>query len=218
MESVPEHLLPVPVGRDPLPKEVLQQHQRARVLQAATEVFAKRGYQGTTVDHIVSAANVGVGSFYTLFGGKEGCFLAAYGQIMEDGKQRIEEAVPPGGTWPDRLLAVLRSLLELIEEQPLAARVALVEVQAAGAEALAEHGDSLDKAAGLLRAGREAGPYGEELPATLEFATVGGLTWFLQQRIAAGETEAAALLPDVLEIVAEPFLGESATAELTARA
>jgi AcrR family transcriptional regulator len=217
MDSLPEHLLPVPVGRERLPKEVMQEHQRARVLDAAIEVFAKRGYQGTTVDHIVSAGKIGVGSFYALFGGKQECFLAAYRRIVAEGRLRIEEAIPADAAWPDRLLVGLRLLLETIEEQPLAARVALVEVQTAGTDALAEHARTLDEAASLLRAGREASPFGDELPATLEFATVGGLSWFLQQRIAAGQMDASALLPEVLEIVVEPYLGEQATAELTAR-
>lgn len=217
MDSLPEHLLPVPVGRERLPKEVMQEHQRARVLDAAIEVFAKRGYQGTTVDHIVSAGKIGVGSFYALFGGKQECFLAAYRRIVAEGRLQIEEAIPAEAGWPDRLLVGLRVLLEMIEEQPLAARIALVEVQTAGSEALAEHTRTLDEAASLLRSGREASPFGDELPATLEFATVGGLTWFLQQRIAAGQTDASELLPEVLEIVVEPYLGEQATAELTAR-
>lgn len=217
MDSLPEHLLPVPVGRGRLPREVMQEHQRARVLDAAIEVFAKRGYQGTTVDHIVSAGKVGVGSFYSLLGGKQDCFLAAYRLIVGEGRLRIEEAIPTDAAWPDQLLIGLRVLLELIEEQPLAARIALVEVQTAGEQALAEHARTLDEAASLLRSGREASPFGDELPETLEFATVGGLTWFLQQRIAAGQTDAAALLPEVLEVVVEPYLGEQATAELTAR-
>ena len=208
----------MPVGREPLPKEVVQEHQRARVLEATIELFAKRGYQGTTVDHIVSAGKIGVGSFYSLFGGKQGCFLAAYRRIVEEGSLRIEEAIPRSAAWPDRLLVGLRTLLGLIEEKPLAARVALVEVQTAGTEALAEHARNLDQVADLLRSGREASACADELPPTLEFATVGGLAWFLQERIAAGEIDAAALLPDVLEIVAEPYLGEQATAELTARA
>lgn len=218
MQQLPEHLLPLPVGRERLPKEVMQQHQRERALQAAIEVFAKRGYKGTTVDHIVSAATIGVGSFYTLFGGKQECFLAAYRAVVEEGRRRIEEAIPQEGPWADRLRAGLRAFLELVEEQPLAARIALVEVQTAGPEAIAEHARTLDEVADILSSGRDASPFGNELPATLEFAAVGGLTWFLQQRIADGETDAAALLPDVLEIVAEPYLGPKAISKLAAGA
>lgn len=217
MATLPEHLTSAPVGRDPLPREVLNEHQRQRVLVAAVEVFAKRGYQGTTVDHIVSAAKIGVGSFYSLFEGKEDCFLATYDRIVAEGHERIAAALPPDGSWATRLVAGLRAVLEMLEEQPFAARIALVEVQTAGSAALAQHERNLDEAADLLREGRAQSPVADELPATLEFATVGGLTWFLQQRIAAGETgDAIALLPEVLEIVAEPYLGAAATAELIA--
>lgn len=204
-----------PVGREPLPREVLAEHQRERVLAAAVEVFAKRGYQGTTVDHIVSTAHIGVGSFYALFSGKEECFLAAYDRVAADGRAGILAAIPADAPWPQQLVAALRALLELIEAEPLAARIALVEVQTAGSTALAHHERNLDEAANLLRGGREHSPVPDELPATLEFATVGGLTWFLQQRISLGETgEATRLLPEVLEIVAEPYLGEAAATAL----
>ena len=206
-----------PVGRDPLPREVLAAHQRERVLAAATEVFAKRGYLGTTVDHVVSAAHIGVGSFYSLFHRKEDCFLAAYDRVAAAGRERMLAAIAPDAPWPQQLAAALRGLLELIEAEPFAARIALVEVQTAGATALAHHERNLDEAAELLRGGRAHSPVADELPATLEFATVGGLTWFLQQRISLGETsDAAKLLPEVLEIVAEPYLGAEATAALLA--
>lgn len=219
MASLPEHLMPTPVGRDPLPREVLEEHQRDRILSAAIEVFAKRGYQGTTVDHLVAAAHVGVGSFYEQFKNKEDCFLAAYGRIVAEGRTRIAAVVSLEASWPGRLLAGIRALLEAIEEKPFAGRIALVEVQTAGARALAQHEQRLDEVAELLRAGREHSPFADELPTTLEFATVGGLTWFLQQRVVAGEAaEASKFLPEVLEIVAEPYLGEEATAELAARA
>lgn len=216
MATLPEHLMPAPVGRDRLPREVLAEHQRRRVLDGAVEVFAKRGYQGTTVDHIVSAAKIGVGSFYSLFDGKEDCFLAAYDRIVAEGRERIAVELPRDGSWAARMVAGLRALLEMVEEQPFAARIALVEVQTAGATALSRHERNLDQAADLLREGRAHSPVPDELPATLEFATVGGLTWFLQQRIGAGETgEASKLLPEVLEIVVEPYLGAVATAALT---
>lgn len=217
MATLPEHLMPTPVGRDPLPREVLAEHQRERVLTASVEIFAKRGYQGTTVDHIVSAARIGVGSFYSLFDGKEDCFLAVYDRIVAQGRERLTAAIPAGRPWSEQLTACLRALLEAIEAEPFAARIALVEVQTAGSTALAHHEANLDEVAALLRSGREHSPVPDELPATLEFATIGGLVWFLQQRIAMGEAgEAERLLPEVLEIVAGPYLGEAATAELIA--
>lgn len=210
--------MPSAIGREPFPREVVVEHQRDRVIKAAVEVFAKRGYRGATVGNLVSGARVGVNSFYSLFDGKEDCFLAVYDQIVGESRERMAAAVPAGATWPERVTTILRAFLELIEEQPLAARVALVEIHTAGPAARAHHERDLDEIAALLRSGREHSPVPNELPGTLEYATVGGLAWFLQQRITIGEaTEITKLLPEVLEIVVEPYLGEAATAELIER-
>lgn len=210
--------MPSSIGQEPFPREVVVEHQRDRVVKAAVEVFAKRGYRGATVGNLVSGAKVGVNSFYSLFDGKEDCFLAVYDQIVAESRERMVAALPAGAAWPQRVTAVLRALLELIEERPLAARVALVEVHTAGPAGRALHERDLDEIAALLRSGREHSPVPDELPATLEYATVAGLAWFLQQRITIGEaTEITKLLPEVLEIVVEPYLGEAATAELIER-
>jgi AcrR family transcriptional regulator len=219
MALPPEHLMPSPIGRDPFPRQVLAEHQRDRVVEAAIEIFAKRGYRGATVGHLVSGARVGVNSFYSLFEGKEECFLTVYDQIVAEGRRRMRAAVPAGAPWPEQIAAALRALLELIEEKPLAARIALVEVHTAGPRARAHHERDLEEVAELLRAGRAHSPVPDELPQTLEVAVVGGLAWLLQQRIAIGEAaDIAKLLPEVLEIVVEPYLGEQATAELIERA
>jgi AcrR family transcriptional regulator len=207
--------MPSRIGRDPFPRKVVAEHQRERVVNAAIEVFAKRGYRGATVGNLVSGAKVGVNSFYSLFEGKDDCFLAVYDQIVAESRTRLAAAVPAAAPWPRQITALLRALLEQIEEEPFAARIALVEVHTAGATARAHHERDLDGMAKLLRSGREYSPVPDELPATLEFATVAGLAWLLQQRIASGEAAGITkLLPEVLEIVVEPYLGETATAEL----
>jgi AcrR family transcriptional regulator len=218
MASPPEHLTPSPIGQEPFPREVVVEHQRDRVLQAAIEVFAKRGYRGATVGTLVSAARVGVNSFYSLFEGKEDCFLAVYDKVVAESRQRMAAAANLEPSWPQQAATALRTLLELIEEKPLAARVALIEVHSAGPLARARHERDLDTVADLLRAGREHSSVATELPGTLEYATVGGLAWLLQQRIAGGEAaEISRLLPEVLEIVVEPYLGATATAALIER-
>lgn len=217
MAPLPEHLQPMPVGRHPLSREVMAAHQRGRVLDAATEVFAKRGYQGTTVDHIVAAAQIGVGSFYALFEGKEDCFLQAYDRIVAEARERIAAAIPPEAPWPEQLCAALRTLLEAIAAEPLRARVALVEIQTAGPSGLARYEATLDGVAAQLRRGRAFSSAPDALPGTLETATIGGLTWLLQQRAAKGEAGAVqVLLSELLTIALEPYLGEDETARVVA--
>ncbi|HET7052765.1 MAG TPA: TetR/AcrR family transcriptional regulator [Solirubrobacterales bacterium] len=217
MVSLPEHLQAKPAGRHRLSPEVRAEHQRDHILDAAIEVFAERGFQGSTIDDIVAAAKVGVGTFYELFDNKPDCFVQAYERVVADARERIGAAVPAEAGWPEQACAALRALLELIEAEPVRARVALVEVQTAGPEALTRHEETVDSVIPLLARGRTGNPALAELPSHIEEAIVGGLAWLLQQRLAQGEFEGAeAYLPDVLEIAVVPYVGRDAMADLLA--
>jgi AcrR family transcriptional regulator len=218
MASLPEHLMPVPEVRGTLPREVRIEHQRRHVLDKAVEVFAKRGYPGTTVDHIVNAARIGFASFYELCSGKEDCFLQAYERIAADAWERIAVAVPSSAPWPEQVCVALRAILAQIAADPRAARVALVEVQTAGPRALASYERTHDALVPLLRRGRDLSPEGDRLPVTLEEATIGGVAWLLHQRLVMGEAEGIEeLYPELVEIVIGPYLGEAEAARLAAR-
>jgi AcrR family transcriptional regulator len=217
MASLPEHLSQMPAGRHRLSPEVMASHQRDRVLAAATEVFAKRGYRGTTIDHIVAAAKTGVGSFYELFENKEDCFLQAYDRIIAAARDRLIAAVPAGASPAEQACVGLRVLLNLIAAEPLRARLVLVEAQAAGPRALARYEKSLDVAVPLLRSCRLESPVTDELPETLELAIVGGAAWLLNQRLVMGEVaDIEALFPELVDIVLAPYLGEADAARLAA--
>jgi AcrR family transcriptional regulator len=215
--SLPENLMPPPKKRAALPREVRIEHQRIAVLDAATTVFAKRGYPGTTVDHLVDAAKTSHVSFYELFSGKEDCLLQAYERVVAGFWEQIAAAVDVKESWPEQVCAALRAALAAIAAAPYAARLALVEVQTAGPEALARYERTHDRIVPLLRRGRELSPDAERLPATLEEATIGGVAWLLHQRLVMGEAEGIeALYPELVEIVIGPYLGETEAAALAA--
>ncbi len=48
-----------------------------RAVDAAAELFARHGYEGTSVDDLVTAVGVHRGSLYKVFGSKRGLYLAA---------------------------------------------------------------------------------------------------------------------------------------------
>jgi AcrR family transcriptional regulator len=197
----------------------MEEHQRDHIVDAAIEIFAKRGYQGTTIDHIVAGARVGVGSFYALLDGKEDCFLRAYDRIVSAASEQIAAALPPDAPWPQRVCAAVRTSLELIAAEPLQARIVLVEVQTAGPVALARYQATLDELIALLRHGRELSPHAGELPSTLEEANVSGIAWLLHQQVVMGEVDGIEqLLPDLLGILLEPYLGEAEVRELISAA
>jgi AcrR family transcriptional regulator len=211
---LPAHLSKVPVGRERLSRETLSALQRERIIDAAIEVFAKRGYQSTTVDNIVSAAKIGVGSFYAHFDGKDDCLLQCYAKIAAEARERIDAVVDPTRSWAQQTCAVLYELLAMIAAEPLKARVVLLEVQTGGPAAVALYTASVEEAIGFMANGREAGKPDPLPPATFEEATVSGIAWLLQQRLTRGELDGIAdLFPEVAEVVLEPYLGAERSAK-----
>jgi AcrR family transcriptional regulator len=188
-------------------------HQRRRVLNAAVEVFSRKGYPSTTVDDLVEAAGMGVGSFYALFEGKEGCLLAAYDEIIQEVRQAVDEG-RDAPTWPQQVCASLRGLLTWVAAEPLRARVALIEIQTAGPPALLRYETTLEEAAATLAEGRGLAP-GVSLPDSLERTTVSGVAWLLHRRVALGESEDVPdLYEELAQLILEPYLGEQKALEI----
>lgn len=213
-----EDVVVIPTGRHGLPANVVAEHQRERLLAATIAIVAKRGYRGTSVDHIVKAARVGYVAFYQLFDGKEGCFLAAFDRIAAETRAELAAAIPSEAPWPEQICAALAALVEAIAADPGRARVGLVEVQAAGPAAFAHYQAAIDAGIPMLREGRAYRPEAAALFDTLEEATIGGIAWILHQRLVQGESaKIAGLLGEAIQIALEPYLGE-AEAQRIARA
>jgi AcrR family transcriptional regulator len=176
------------------------------VLDAAVVVFAERGYSATTVDDIVAAAHIGVGSFYSLLGGREECFLALYDRTVAEARREIATALPVDAPWPERFCAGLRRLLELVAADPDRARVVVVEANTAGAAGERRYAETLAEIAAVLAGARLTERPGGGLPASFESATAAGLAWLLHQRLAAGgPVRVEELLPEMTRIVLEPY-------------
>jgi AcrR family transcriptional regulator len=206
---LPENLRPIPLGRHKLPRNVVEEHQRARVLEAAIETFAEHGYPATTVDDLVAAAKVGVGSFYAHFEGKEQCLLGAFDRIVAEGTSRVAGAASEGATWADAVCLGLRALLTAIAAEPASARIALVEIQTGGPAALARYGETLATVAQALVRGRQELAPDRRLPDSLEQTTVSGIAWLLHRRLAVGEAASVpGLFGELAVLILEPYLGD----------
>jgi hypothetical protein len=71
----------------------------------------------------------------------------------------------------------------------------------------------LKRVAPLLRSGRELNPRADKLPESLEETLAGGVLWVINQRLIAGEAEKLrALLPEALEFLLRPYVGEEVAA------
>ncbi|QXC62645.1 TetR/AcrR family transcriptional regulator [Aquihabitans sp. G128] len=111
--------------------------QRDRMLVATAEVMARKGYVATSVAAIIEQAGVSRETFYQQFSSKLDCFTSAFDAAAELLLTSLEPLLDGPGTPVERFERVFAGYLGSLAEHPDFARMFLVEVYAAGAEAVA---------------------------------------------------------------------------------
>lgn len=214
MRALPGKQSRQPPGPEPVGRDAAAADQRRRIFEATAELIAEQGYQETTMEQIVRRAKVGYATFYKHFPDKEAAFLGLLDAAIERTVADVEGAYKrEEGPWADRVGAALGALFEDVAAHPAPARAVLVEAVAAGSDAAAKHEAALKRLAPLLRPGRELNPRQAQLPDTLEETLAGGVVWVLGQRLVAGEADKLrALLPETLEFLLRPYVGEDEAA------
>jgi AcrR family transcriptional regulator len=112
---------------------------RERVLDAAVDLFAEQGYDGTSVAQVIERAGLTKGGFYHHFASKEALLFEVYGDLISRQLQAMDailaRKLPPAET--------LRALIvDLVETTAASARPALVfwrEMNRLGDERTAEY-------------------------------------------------------------------------------
>jgi AcrR family transcriptional regulator len=204
-----------PPGPEPVSRDAAAADQRRRILEATADLLAEHGYQATTLEMIVRRAKVGYATFYKHYADRDEAFLALLEGATKRTADRIEAAYKrEEGPWPDRVGAALGVLFEDVAAHPNVARACMVEALTAGPEAAARHEQALKRLAALLRPGRELNPRQAKLPENLEETLAGGVVWVLSQRLIGGEAEKLrGLLPETLEFLLRPYVGEDEAAK-----
>ena len=118
-----------------MPVEQLRSVQRhQRILDAATRVFAAKGYHGTLVDEIASAAETSKGGVYFHFPNKQAIFLALLDRLADTLRERVEAAVATQADPIGRAEAALRVVLDTFASHRRLTRLFMVEALGAGPE------------------------------------------------------------------------------------
>jgi AcrR family transcriptional regulator len=209
--SSPSRSQPVQPGGHQLRREVVVHHQRQRILTAAVDLVAERGYRAVTVADIVKRAAIARLKFYENFSSKQDCFLAAYDAGLAEATSRLEQATgAPDASFPERVSAGLAALLDYAAAEPALARACLVEAPSLGPMMQGRREQALAAFAPLLRGGREE-VGGAELPESVEESVLGGLYWLIYHAILAAQPERIEeLQPELVEFALLPFLGAAA--------
>jgi AcrR family transcriptional regulator len=124
---------------------------RDKILHAALEVFARKGYHRAVVDDIVRASRTSKGAVYHHFPNKEALFLA----LVDDFSARLAESVAAaiGGAHGalGKVEAALRSGLETFARHRELARILLLESVSLGPAYESKRAEIHSRFADLIR-------------------------------------------------------------------
>ncbi len=207
-ESVQDRGDQLPRGRHRIPRDVVVDNQRQRLLAGMAKALAEQGYARATVEDVIENAGTSRKTFYEFFDDKEDCLLAAYDAASQRLWAAGAEAVAGAGEWPARVRAALAAALEFLAAEPFTARLFTLEARAAGAAIAARQHTDTERAAALLGAGREGRPEATDLPEATEATLVENVAAIVGAHVLSG---AAGLLPSLTaqltEYLLAPYLG-----------
>jgi len=202
---------PLPRGPHNLTRDDVLSSQRERMIEAMADAVADKGYAATTVGDVVSGACVSRKTFYEHFRDKEECFLGAFDRAVEGLLGAIVAAEPDTPGWLPRMRARVRAYLATLAQNPAFARTFLIEVFAAGPDALERRAAVHERFAQLLEDLYEE-MRGEfpDLPAVREpiwIAAVGAVNEVVSQHISEGHTDRLPELEDTVVYIQTALFG-----------
>lgn len=105
---------------------------RQRLLDAAEQVFADKGYHGTVVDDIIRASDSSKGGFYFHFPNKQAIFLALVDKLVPKLAVAIDRAIGAETDPIAQLDAALRTVLETFARHRRLSKILLIEAVGLG--------------------------------------------------------------------------------------
>lgn len=198
--------------------ELVNSSKREKILEGMLEAVGAEGYDGTSVRTVLDRTGLYRQAFYDHFADKDACYLAA----LEMGIGRLEAVVSRAAaseeTWRGKLRAGLGALLDYLDEEPDFGRGVIVEVHAAGPEALARRAEAMKRVVDFIDMARLESGESESPPQIAAEGIVAGIHAVVHSRLSTGATEGfRALLPEFMYFAVLPYFGaEAAAAEMQA--
>jgi AcrR family transcriptional regulator len=202
-----------------LPKlELVNSPKREKILEGMLEAVGGEGYDATSVRTVLGQTGLYRQAFYDNFADKDACYLAA----LEMGIGRLEAVAIKGAaseqSWRGKLRAGLGALLDYLDAEPDFGRGVIVEVHAAGPEALSRRAEAMKRAADFIDLARLEAGDSESPPQIAPEGIVAGIHAIVHSRLSTGATDGfRGLLPEFMYFAVLPYFGaEAASAEMQA--
>ena len=161
------------VGTDGRPLAARGQRTRARLLEAAENVFAELGYNDASIVKITEAAGVGQGTFYLYFPGKAEIFDCLVRDLNRRVRRAMSEAAEKGETRIQAELNGFHAFFRFTAEHPALYRI-IRQAEFASPKTLQFHYDRLVEGyVAALEQAMDAGEIARRDPEVLAWALMG---------------------------------------------
>ena len=192
------------MGLMPRPPEDLDKRQR--ILIGMLEAVGAVGYEATSVRTVLDRTGLYRQAFYDNFTDKEACYLEAFDFGVAQIEAAVAAAVEGEDSWRGKLRAGLAAMLDSLDAEPDRGRALVVEVHAAGGEALAKRSAVMERAISFVAAGASEGS--ETAPSMAPQGVVAGIHAMIHARLATGvEGGFRKLLPEFVYFAVLPYFG-----------
>jgi len=192
--------------------------KRQRILEGMLEVVGSRGYDAASVRMVLDSTGLYRQAFYDEFADKDSCYLEA----LDFGVARLEAIAAAAASsqedWRSELRAGLGAVLAALDADPALGRAVVVEVHAAGPEALAIRAKAMKRVTDFIDSARHSASGSETPPPIAAEGIVAGMHAVVHAKLAAGEDSGfGELLPDFMYFATLPYFGpDVAGAEMKA--
>lgn len=191
----------------------MAENQRERILAAVADVVSAASYADMTVEGIIVTAGISRRTFYEHFKNKDDAFLAAYDEAAGQLLTAVRSAYESREGFAEQMETGIGTFLALLAADPALARMFIVEVMAAGPEAITRRNDTTRTFADLIDRNAQELLAGKVAPGLTAETIVGGIYEVVYTRVLRGEIrELPALLPDLTYSALLPYLGPEAAA------
>lgn len=177
---------------------------RSRILDAAMNVFSRKGYHDTRLDEIVSESSTSKGSIYFHFPNKEQLFLALVDQFADLLERQVTDAIQQE-TGMVRVRIALETVIATFGKYRRPAKILLVQAVGLGAPFESKRNSVNDRFAQLI-AGylQEAVAAGDIAPVDTDIvshAWMGAIYNVVIRWVYTGEPEPARILESLLPLL-----------------
>jgi AcrR family transcriptional regulator len=132
--------------------------------RAILELSGEQGYANVTIADLLARSGSNRSRFYSIWGGKEDCFVSAYSVAADELLARLLGACRRAPEWSDAVAEALAELSAFTAEAPNRAAGLLGEVHIVGGAALGKREEVFAQLAHALDQGRAGNPAGDRHP------------------------------------------------------